>query len=521
MLRPLPTSRALAAGALLLCSAPVRVAFAQCPDGSLPPCGGRPARTSGPAATSVAVLYFDNLSRDTGDSYLAEGLTEQTIAQLGEVERLTVTSRFAVRRFRGGEVQDPAAVGRALNVAYLVTGSVQRAGTRLRVGVELMRASSGVRVWGERYDRTAGDLLRLQDDIASAVATGIMGRLLPAERSGLAVRGTRDAAAWDHFLRGNFQMARRDPPSVRLAIAAYQAAVQADPVFTEAMARIAYAYGLALDNEYDIGLPRDTLIARGVTVAERALRLDSTASDAWMARAYIRMAEEPRTLDGVRERFERAIRLDPRNAEARHQYASYLGYWGDTAAAERENRRVLELEPGRAITWFQLADLALRRREAAEALRFADSALAADPGFASAHIMRGIAALSLGDTAEARRSAQVLSGRADYAPMTGFIESLLDAGPRPDSQAWVRILAPFAGVTPSPTQPGTVIGSGGLALYLARFGATEPALGLLAAARPRGARLHDFMRWPWFDPVRADPRFQALWNESRPTGSPW
>jgi len=402
-----------------------------------------------------------------------------------------------------------------------VTGTVQRSGDRLRVGVELLRASTGVRVWGERFDRMEGDLLSLQDEIASAVATGIVGRLLPAERSGLAVRATRSPAAWDHFLRGSFHMARRDPPSIRRAIAEYEAAILADPGFTSAVARIAYAYGLALDNEYDIGLPRDTLIARGVAMAERALRLDSMSSDAWMARAYLRMAEEPRTLDGVRERFERALRLDPRNAEAHHQYASYLGYWGDTASAAREDRRALDLEPGRAITWFQLSDLAMRRREPLEAWRYADSALAADPGFASAHIMRGLAALSVDDTAAARRSARMLSTRADYGLWARLVESLLDAGPRPDSQTLARILAPLADMAPSPTQPGTVIGNAGLALYLARFGALEPAMGFLQAARPRGARLHDFMRWAWFDPLRSDPRFQALWNESRPTGSPW
>ena len=110
-------------------------AVVQCPDGTPPPC--RSAARGTPAPTSVAVLYFDNRSRDSADAYLAEGLTEQTIAQLGEVQRLTVASRFAVRRFRGDAAPEPATVGRALNVTYLVTGSVQRAGNRLRVTAEM------------------------------------------------------------------------------------------------------------------------------------------------------------------------------------------------------------------------------------------------------------------------------------------------------------------------------------------------------------------------------------------------
>lgn len=98
---------------------------AQCPDGSPPPCG----RTApwGPAATSVAVLYFDNLSHDTSDAYVADGLTEELITRLGEIARLQVKSRTAVQRYRGHSIEDPAALGRALNVAHLVSGASSKA----------------------------------------------------------------------------------------------------------------------------------------------------------------------------------------------------------------------------------------------------------------------------------------------------------------------------------------------------------------------------------------------------------
>ncbi len=507
-------ARGVACVLALYARTPARL-HAQCPDGSPPPCARVPARPAAAPPTSVAVLYFDNLSRDTADSYLAEGLTEQTIAQLGEVERLTVASRFAVRRFRGETVQDPAAVGRSLNVSYLVTGSVQRAGSRLRVGVELVRASTGVRVWGERYDRTETDLLRLQDDIASAVATGIVGRLLPAERTGITLRATRDPVAWDRFLRGNFWLARRDAATTRQAIGEYQAALQADPGFTDALARIAYAYALALDADYDLGLPRDTLVARGVAMAERALRLDSLSSDAWMARAYVRMGEEPRTMAGTRELFERAIRLNPRNAEARHQFAQYLHYMGDTAAARAENHRALELEPGRAITWNQLTVLALHRGDYVEMLRRVDSSLAADPAFTLARAQRVVGLLGLGDTAAARRAIAALPGEM---PAIGqFMAAVIDAQGRPDGAVAIETaLAPLMALRPSPTQPGNVISNAYVAMQLTRLGARDPALTLLENARPRGARLHSVMRYVVFDPLRSDPRFQAVFNESRP-----
>ncbi|MGH2668314.1 MAG: hypothetical protein ACRDH5_04195, partial [bacterium] len=119
----------------------------------------QPARAaSAPARNSVAVLYFDNLSRDTADAYLADGLTEEIIARLGQVERLRVKSRTAVQHYRGRSVGGPATLGRALGVPYLVNGTVRRAGPRLRVSVELVRAATGDRVWGDQYDRTQADL---------------------------------------------------------------------------------------------------------------------------------------------------------------------------------------------------------------------------------------------------------------------------------------------------------------------------------------------------------------------------
>src|SRR5438034_6320520 len=176
----------IAAAVVLLSVGPtVRPSTAQCPDGSPPPCRAArtdPGRQSGVPTNSVAVLYFDNLSRDTADAYLAEGLTEELIAQLGRVERLVVKSRNAVRRYRSDDL-DPAQLGRVLGVAYLVSGSVRRSGTRLRVTVELVRATTGVRLWGEQYDRAQADLLDLQEGIARAVAGVIAGLLLPAERA--------------------------------------------------------------------------------------------------------------------------------------------------------------------------------------------------------------------------------------------------------------------------------------------------------------------------------------------------
>ena len=149
------------------------------------------------------MLYFDNLSRDTADAYLADGFTEELIVRLGRIDRITLASRTAVRRYRGRSIDDPQTLGRTLGVTYLVNGSVRRSASRLRVTVELVRASTGLRIWGDQYDRMDADLLAVQAEVAEAVATPIAGRLAPGERASLGARPTQSPAAFDRFLRGN------------------------------------------------------------------------------------------------------------------------------------------------------------------------------------------------------------------------------------------------------------------------------------------------------------------------------
>src|SRR5256885_1034686 len=179
--------------------------FAQCPDGAPPPCRTATRPVSVPAPNSVAVLYFDNLSADTTDAYLADGLTEEVAARLGDIRRLMVkqASREGVRRLREASPDYRIPMGRAMAVHYLVEGSVRRAGPRVRVVARLVNAANGFRTWGQTYDRATTDLLSLQEDIATEVATAIAGQLAPAERTALAERSTVNPEAHEHFLRGN------------------------------------------------------------------------------------------------------------------------------------------------------------------------------------------------------------------------------------------------------------------------------------------------------------------------------
>src|SRR2546425_5020637 len=182
------------------------------------------------APNSVAVLYFDNLSADTADAYLAEGLTEELIARLGQLPRLAVKSRAAVPRFRQSGA-DPLAAARALRVARLVTGSVRRGGNRLRVTVELVRASDGEHVWGDLYDRRDADLLAVEEDITRAVAAAIGGRPPPAVPATLAGGPTPTPAGLLHLVPGHQFFPGRPGGLPPRAPRSYAAGTRARPPF--------------------------------------------------------------------------------------------------------------------------------------------------------------------------------------------------------------------------------------------------------------------------------------------------
>jgi TolB-like protein/tetratricopeptide (TPR) repeat protein len=488
-----------------------RALAAQCPDGSPPPCGHAGPRA--PAPNSVAVLYFDDLSRDTSDAYVADGMTEELITRLGQIDRLQVKSRTAVQRYRGRPIDDPAVVGRTLNVAHLVSGTVQQGGGRLRVTVELTRAASGMRIWGESYERPTDDLMAVEAEIAQAIAQGVGGRLAPGERRSLAVRATRNPGAYDHFLRGNSFLARRTPADVRLAIEQYEQAVHLDSTFTGALARIGYAYALFLDWGWPFpGLTWDSVLTRGFAVADRALALDSSAADAWMARGYLLSFRNPRTFEGVNAAFQRAIALDPRNAEAHHQYGYLLLYSGGSAGGRAEEERALALEPERPIS---LLTLASERRFAGrfdEARTLVDSALAVDPGAGYAYARRSLWR-PVTDVTGARADAEaaVRLRSADYPIEAEAALAAAEFRGGDIAAARARLERLSRSLVVVGPQAGYCT-----AMAFAVTGDGEGALAVLERMVPRGAVLWSIMRDPWFDAIRTDPRFLRLFEESRP-----
>jgi len=460
-----------------------------------------PALDDGAAtAHSVAVLQFDNLSPDSADAYLADGLTEEVISRLGKLRRLQIkrASRVAVRRVRDSVPDYLVSVGRALGVRYLVEGNIRSVGGRIRVVVRLVTAADGFRVWGEEYDAASTDLLALETDLASKVAAGVAGEMSASERASLGAPPTQNAQAYEHLLKGDYYVSLRTERGDIRAVSEYEEALRLDPTFNRARARMAYTYGMCSNWGYDcFGLGKDSLLARGFAVADSALRQDSTTSDAWLALAFLRLEKDPRTLAGVRQAIENAVRLDPQNAEAHHVHGFVLRLLGEDSSAAGAFRRALSIEPERRITLSRLAHLEYYRRRFRESLALIDSALALSPEpSAEDYELRSSIERHLGDTAAARSDAE-MAWRMDSTRQAELI--LLDVAAGDTAAARARL------------KKGSADGS----ISLAAVGELDRAVQALERV-PLTALFWTTLKNPDLDPLRGHPRFKRLVERGRP-----
>ena len=328
-------TRVLRAILCVCASVPAVPAVAQCPDGAPPPCRGQAARAPAPSPNSVAVLYLTNLSRDTADAFLADALTEEIIIRLGQVPRLDVKSRYEVERVRHQAVQDPAVLGRTLRASYLVTGSVQRAGDRVRLRYEVIRAATRARVAGNVIDRASSDLLTVESDIAGEVATAITGHLLPDERTRLARPLTSNAAAYEQYLRG-LQAAHNfgDEAALRSAVAFFNRAIERDSAFAAAFAGKATAWSMLADGYVT---PREGYGQTRVA-ANQALARDSSNALAWAMLANAAAALDLDAPEAARL-ARRGIALDAHGGWSRLFLSGALWAEGKTDSALIEARR--------------------------------------------------------------------------------------------------------------------------------------------------------------------------------------
>lgn len=235
---------------------------------------------------SIAVLYFENLSGIKEDEYLRDGVTEDIITDLSKIKGLKIFSRATVLGYRDKSVT-PAEIGQQLNAAFVLTGSLRRAGTRLRINAQLVDTHTDFPLWSERYDREMKDVFEIQDELARNIAEALRVTLSPQEERALAVKPTGDLQAYDLFLRGKSYARRLTRQDMEFALQMFENAVAIDPRFAVAHAAIAnvcaqYHY------HYDRGAQ---WLERAGTAAQRATALNPDAPEVGVAAAWILYAD--------------------------------------------------------------------------------------------------------------------------------------------------------------------------------------------------------------------------------------
>lgn len=481
-------TRLFAAALLVFTNAPANRLAAQCPDGSPPPCSRAATHT---APNSVAVLYFDNLSRDSANAYLADCITEEVIVRLGQVHRIAVKSRYESQRFRGRSALDPTALGQALNAANLVTGSVQRGGNRVRVRVELVRAATRERVWGDVFDRTSDDVLGIEEEIARMVVQGVVGQLLPEERVRLARHETRDPLAHDLYLRGNFYFSRYTEADLRVAIDLYQQALVRDSTYAEAYAGISLAWSWLADDWF---APLDAY-SHAREAAEHAIALDSTSAVAWVAlsSAVIDLDRDFRRAEVI---LRRALVLDSNLAIGYSRFGELRLIQGRLDEGQALMRRGWQLDSLSRVSFADMMFGLFFTRRYGDLLALAQRDSAAD----QSTFFRTRALIGLGRAAEALETINV-EDFGDRALALVYANRAAEA--REALQHGREQRAASEGYFPTD----------GIARTLIALGDYDEAFRLLDRADAERSWGVLWLRIdPLLDPVRTDPRFIALVN---------
>jgi TolB-like protein/Flp pilus assembly protein TadD len=448
--------------------------------------------TFAPPAHSIAVLPFVNMSGDKEQEYFSDGLTEELLNSLARINELQVAARTSAFSFKGKDT-DIGTIARKLNVATVLEGSVRRAGNTVRVTAQLNSALTGYHLWSQTYDRGLGDVLKLETEIATAVAEALRVTLLADETSKIVLGGTRNPAAFDAYLRAcKDALNAQDENGFRDAIAAYTEAIDLDPDYTLALAGRALAL-----LEYAENVPSADILPKAQIDARRAIALTPELAEGYLASARFHIE----TLDVVSANDElvRALALAPGNPRVLLAYGVFESRLGRADAAIDAIRRAVVLDPVNPRTQRALASVLRDSRRYPEAISAYQKALALDPTGVAVYLGSGMLYYMLSDFERAR---SLCEPRRDHWRGQMCLALVYEKlGRHSDAQSMLaKVRARFGDS-----------GAYGYTYTYAQWGDIPEALKWLETAY----RLHDndllaIQGDPLMDPLRKEPRFQAI-----------
>ncbi len=317
------------------------------------PSSATPTRSSNaaraPSAASIAVLPFADMSQAKDQEYFSDGMAEELLNLLAQIPGLRVAGRTSSFSFKGKRA-GIAEIGKALNVATVLEGSVRKSGDRLRITAQLINADNGYHMWSQTYDRKLTDVFALQDEIAGAVVEALKLKLLPAQRPSKSKHHAPGPAAYDKFLLGRMFAKRGTREGYASAITAYRQAVALEPAYAAAHAELS----LAEQSTYWLG--GTPAFAEGrrraLDAAEQAIAQDPALADGYAARSMIRM--DSWDWSGSQVDLDKALALNTDSVTTQACHACLLATQGRIPEAITAIRKAIELDPLSAQDWTKL-----------------------------------------------------------------------------------------------------------------------------------------------------------------------
>jgi TolB-like protein/Tfp pilus assembly protein PilF len=295
-----------------------------------------------PAIRSIAVLPLDNYSGDPAQDYFAEGMTDELTSDLATISQLRVISRGSAMQFKGEHRPSTPEIAKALNVDAVLEGSVLRSGDKVRITTQLIDARADKHLWSKSFERNSRDVLALQDELASAIASEINVQLTPSEQSRLTSSQSVNPEAHDAYLKGRYFFNRPSDENLKKAIALFEEAIRLNPNFAPAYSGLSDAVLWAGYNE-DV-LTSTEAKPRARAAAEKAVQLDPDSAEAHASLATYKFFYDF-DWDGSEAEFRRAFALNPNYAFAHDQFGLSLGLQGRLQESEAEGKRAAELDP--------------------------------------------------------------------------------------------------------------------------------------------------------------------------------
>jgi len=458
--------------------------------------------TAAIASKSIAVLPFDNLSRDPDNAYFCEGVQDEILTRLAKVADLKVIARTSTQRFKTAPENLPD-IARQLGVANILEGSVQKVGDQVRVNVQLINALTNAHLWAEIYDRKLTDIFTVESDIAKSIADTLKAKLSSSAEHVLASRPTDNPEAHELYLKGRYFWNRRTGENLKKAADYFQQSIGKDPRYALAYSGLADCHVL-LPAYAELGSnPRDEL-PKALEAARKAVELDDTLAEAHTSLA--RALASNLQLSAAMSEFKRAIELNPSYATAHQWFGECLQSQGRVEEALAELKRAQELDPLSLIINSVLGFAFDTEGKSDEAIAQLHKTIEMDPNFANAHGMLGNVLEHRGQLKEAVVEYEKCSG-SDPIDLAQLAAAYFLVGRKAEAQQlWDKLKS---------LSERQYVPAYSMAVVQLAFGDKDEAIRLLEKSYEDHAPF-DSADLGWIlvdhrlDPLRSDPRFKKL-----------